>query len=522
MEITADSKKTLHPLEVRVLKTYKPGDRLSTAKLCSDLGFVEGQANQVYAWLTAKQFAQDIERKAFHVYELTPLGKSWLEQGTPEERLTAYLEKHGPELIPALCSALGLLQKDIGSAFGRLSKDGVLAMTEDKKIKLLDRSKDTLSVKIHALLKRIHDAGGTIEEYQLSQDELAVANGIAKKRGAGDAALKLTERETVVWTLQEQALAIKEELASMPDQEEIGAVTQEILASGKWKEASFRPYTITNRTTRIIPGRHNSYVQFLERVKDKLVSLGFEEFDGSLVETEFWNGDALFMPQFHSARDIHDVYYVADPTHADTIDEPYFSRVAQTHENGGATGSRGWAYTFDRTFSRRLLLRSQGTVLSAHQLPNAHVPGKYFGIARCFRYDKVDATHLSDFYQTEGIVLGEHVSLRTLLGFLEMFAVEIAGAKDVKYVPGYFPFTEPSIEVHIKHPVLGWFELGGAGIFRPEVTEPLGVRVPVLAWGIGIDRMALMALGLNDLRELFSCDIENVRLRRTMMRGNHA
>jgi phenylalanyl-tRNA synthetase alpha chain len=161
-----------------------------------------------------------------------------------------------------------------------------------------------------------------------------------------------------------------------------------------------------------------------------------------------------------------------------------------------------------------LILRSQGTVLSAKTLPEAKVPGKYFGIVRCFRHDQVDATHLSDFYQTEGIVLGEEVNLRTLLGFLEMFAEELAGASDVKYVPGYFPFTEPSVEVHIKHPVLGWFELGGSGIFRPEVTKPLGVDVPVLAWGLGIDRMALMQLGLDDLRELFSTDIENVRLRR--------
>ncbi len=127
----------------------------------------------------------------------------------------------------------------------------------------------------------------------------------------------------------------------------------------------------------------------------------------------------------------------------------------------------------------------------------------------------MDATHLSDFYQTEGIVLGKNVNLRTLLGFLEMFAVEVAGAKEVKYVPGYFPFTEPSIEVHIKHPVLGWFELGGSGIFRPEVSSSLGVEVPVLAWGIGIDRMALMALGLNDLRDLFCSDLESVRMRRS-------
>ena len=220
------------------------------------------------------------------------------------------------------------------------------------------------------------------------------------------------------------------------------------------------------------------------------------------------------MPQFHAARDIHDVYRIKNPTHAKEIEEPYLSNVRASHENGGASGSRGWNYSFDNEFTRRLILRSQGTVLSAHQLHKAEVPGKYFGIARCFRYDKVDATHLSDFYQTEGIIAGKDVSLRDLLGILKMFATEIAGAEEVKYVPGYFPFTEPSIEVHIKHPVLGWFELGGSGIFRPEVTRAMGLDCPVLAWGIGIDRMALMALGLNDLRQLFCEDIEQVRLRK--------
>jgi phenylalanyl-tRNA synthetase alpha chain len=262
-------------------------------------------------------------------------------------------------------------------------------------------------------------------------------------------------------------------------------------------------------------GRHNPYSEFLEGVKDKLVSLGFEEFDGSLVETEFWNCDALFMPQFHSARDIHDVYHVDNPKKAKEIQQPYLDQVAEAHKNGWKTGSRGWGYNFDKEFTKRLILRSQGTALSAKTLPKAKIPGKYFGIARCFRYDKVDATHLSDFYQTEGIVIGEDVNFKTLLGLLKMFAEEVAGATEVMYVPGYFPFTEPSIEIHIKHPVLGWFELGGSGILRPEVTEPLGVHVPVIAWGLGIDRMALMSLGLNDLRELFTSNIESVRLRRS-------
>ena len=152
-------------------------------------------------------------------------------------------------------------------------------------------------------------------------------------------------------------------------------------------------------------------------------------------------------------------------------------------------------------------------MLSAKQLPKAKVPGTYFGVVRCFRYDKVDATHLSDFYQTEGIVLGEDVNLRTLLGLLKIFAEEMAGAKESKFVPAYFPFTEPSVEVHMKHPKLGWMELGGSGIFRPEVTRPMGVDVPVLAWGLGIDRMAMVSMGINDIRDLFTPDLETVRLR---------
>ena len=193
--------------------------------------------------------------------------------------------------------------------------------------------------------------------------------------------------------------------------------------------------------------------------------------------------------------------------------QKFLDPVADAHEHGGRTGSRGWGYRFDRDFTRRLILRSQGTVLSAKALAGAAVPGKYFGVVRCFRYDDVDATHLADFYQTEGIVLGEQANLRTLLGLLELFAKEVAKATEVRFEPGYFPFTEPSVEAWVKHPQLGWFELGGAGIFRPEVTDPMGVDVPVLAWGLGIDRMALLSLGLDTVRELFAEDIERVRTR---------
>lgn len=507
--------KNLHPLEIKVLLKYSDKDELTSEKLIKELDYKEGHANQAFSWLGGKELLKETGRVAHTYYEITDMGKALAKDGTVEERVVSLLKDSGAKTLPEIASALKIENKDIGSAFGQLAKDGILKMNAEKKAEYTGAALPARIAVASGLLKMAESStNGHIDKKDLSKEQQDVIATLAKKRGATDSPFKIIERETVTYKLVPEAAEVKAELEKAGvTGNEIGEITPKMLASGEWKNGTFRGYNISLQPARIIPGRTNPYVQFLESVKDKLCSLGFQEFDGPLVETEFWNGDALFMPQFHAARDIHDVYRIKNPTHAKSIEEPYLSNVARVHENGGDSGSRGWDYKFDREFTRRLILRSQGTVLSAHQLHKAEVPGKYFGIARCFRYDKVDATHLSDFYQTEGIVIDEEVNLRTLLGFLKMFATEIAGATEVKYVPGYFPFTEPSVEVHIKHPVLGWFELGGSGIFRPEVTKAMGIDVPVLAWGIGIDRMALMALGLNDLRELFCEDIERVRQR---------
>ena len=508
--------KNLHPLEIKVLLNYTEKDELSSEKLQNELNYKEGHANQAFSWLGGKNLLSVTSRTPHTFYEITDLGRDYAKNGTPDEKIIAFVKANGAKTLPEIAAGAGLEQKDVGSAFGQLSKDGVLKMNAEKKAEYTGAEIPSRITIAKSLFERAAASeNGQIDNATLSDEEKKVIGAFAKKRGAADSPFKIIERESVFYRLSEHFKEVVSALKSAGiTGEEIGALDSKMLASGEWKKGTFRGYNISIPPARIIPGRTNPYVQFLEHVKDKLCSLGFQEYDGPLVETEFWNGDALFMPQFHAARDIHDVYRIKNPTHAKTIEEPWLSNVANTHKNGGNTGSRGWNYDFDHEFTRRLVLRSQGTVLSAHQLHKAEIPGKYFGIARCFRYDKVDATHLSDFYQTEGIIAGEDVNLRTLLGMLEMFAKEVAGATEVKYVPGYFPFTEPSVEVHIKHPVLGWFELGGAGIFRPEVTKAQGVDVPVLAWGMGIDRMALMALGLNDLRELFSENIEEVRLRK--------
>jgi phenylalanyl-tRNA synthetase alpha chain len=505
----------LHPLEIKVLLRCAPGEVVTHARLAGELGYNQGQANQALSWLSAKGYVTETARSTRTFFELTDLGRQALEKGTGEERILRLLAAEGPLALPELARKLGLDRKDVGSAFGALSKDGAVVMDGEKRAALAGGA--AAAPARLAVTRRLMEqaAAGPLDERELSAEEKAVVGSLARKRAAGSSLFRLVEREEVTWTVTAAGGEARGRLEKAgATGEEAGALTPEMLKSGEWKDTAFRRYNINVPPSRVLLGRKNPYCLFLERLKDKLASLGFEEFDGPLVETEFWNGDALFMPQFHSARDIHDVYHLKDPTHARSIEQPYLDQVAATHENGWKTGSRGWGYRFDRTFTRRLILRSQGTVLSAKTLPHAKVPGKYFGVVRCFRYDRVDATHLSDFYQTEGIVLGEEVNLRTLLGLLKMFAEEVAMAREVKYVPGFFPFTEPSVEVHIKHPTLGWFELGGSGIFRPEVTEPLGITVPVLAWGLGIDRMAMVSMGLHDIRDLFTYTMEDVRTRR--------
>ncbi|MGP1437547.1 MAG: phenylalanine--tRNA ligase subunit alpha [Treponema sp.] len=508
--------KNLHPLEIKVLTNLKKHTQLSASLLIDHLKFKEGHANQAFSWLNMKNLIKETKRIKHVFYELTEVGASYAKNGMPESRLISFLEKQKKIKLPDITTALSITFKEAGAAFSFLSKEGAVKMDEEKNVVFIrELQSKKLSIIDSLFNKVLKNEEHVLKDEELTNEEKEVILSIAKKRGANDVPFKIVERDEIFYEFTPLANEVTKALEKAGiTGEEAGQLTQEMLKTEEWKSKTFRAYNINLPPARMLLGRTNPYVDFLESVKDKLVGMGFEEFDGPLVETDFWNSDALFMPQFHAARDIHDVYYIKNPTHAASIEEPYLTRVSQIHKDGGNTGSRGWNYEFDKDFTRRLILRSQGTVLSAKQLRNAKVPGKYFGIARCFRSDKVDATHLSDFYQTEGIVLGENVNLKTLLGILKIFAVEIAGATEVKYVPGYFPFTEPSIEVHIKHPVIGWFELGGSGIMRPEVTKAMGIDVPVLAWGIGIDRMALMALKLNDLRELFSNDIENVRLRR--------
>jgi len=293
---------------------------------------------------------------------------------------------------------------------------------------------------------------------------------------------------------------------------EVAELTPALLKTKIWKEVKFKPYNVEVTGKKIYPGKMHPYFRFILEIRQRLVELGFKEMEGPLIETEFWNFDALFQPQDHPARDWFSTFRLSYPKYGRLPKREIVERVKATHENGWKTGSKGWRYKWSYEKASRLMPRAHDTCLSARTLANLpEIPGKYFAIAKCFRPDVIDANHFIEFNQVEGIILDESLNFKNLLGMLEMFAKEFANAKKVRFVPAYFPFTEPSCELLAEHPKLGWVEMGGAGIFREEVTLPLGVKVPVIAWGLGIDRFAMFKLGINDIRYLFTRDLEWLR-----------
>ena len=510
---TTSTLESLHPLEIKVLTAFGQSDQaISDTHLLEATGLEASQLSMAIGWLLTKSLLQLSSEHITAVVSLSETGQRYQQSSCPPEWILSSIqeghERGEPVSVKSLQSQ-GLFQPtELSRAIGLLKKDGAIRLVQGGSMEITDTPSPTTQ-SLRALLDQLSKGPQQVESFSPASQSLIRQYAI--KRGNTQEPFRTEDEILRSYALTPAGQTVRT-LVPTHSGEEISQLTPELLKDGSWRQHSFRKYSIGLRPPRLAVGRRHPYREFLDSVKHKLVSMGFQEMRGELVETEFWDMDALYMPQFHPARAIHDVYFVKNPTHAKSIDEPFLSQVADAHEHGGTTGSKGWRYAYDRERAKRLILRSQGTAVSARTLANQpEVPGKYFSIARCFRYDQVDATHATDFFQVEGIVLGPDINFRTLLGLLNLFASEMAQAKEIKFLPAYFPFTEPSVELHVRHPKLGWMELGGAGLFRPEVTIPLGVHVPVIAWGLGLDRMAMVALGIHDIRDLFTSDLEAVR-----------
>lgn len=253
-------------------------------------------------------------------------------------------------------------------------------------------------------------------------------------------------------------------------------------------------------------GKTHPLSKMTKQIKQIFAELGFEEMNGSAIETAFWNFDSLFQPQDHPARELADTFYI-DGEGELPEDKKLVERVKKSHE-------QGWKYKWSENEAKRLVLRTHTTALSARYLAalgNDKTPKKYFAVGRVFRNEATDFKHLAEFHQVEGIIAWENAKFTDLLGILREFYKKL-GFEKIRFVPSYFPYTEPSLQVEVYfEPRKQWLELGGAGIFRPEVSQPLCGIYPVLAWGLSLERPLMMLMELEDIRTFYKNDLEWLR-----------
>ncbi len=411
-------------------------------------------------------------------YVLTEEGKKHLQHGLPEKRLLDML-KAGP--------------MEMGVATKKLGHDFVIALQWCKKYKCVNIVNGKL-----ILVKE------NVREIDEQSKEL---NSLANGKEPSSGMLETLVQRKLVKIDREDIVKQAEKLVG----KEITNLSTDLIKTGMWKKVHLKPYNVESAGKVLHIGKQQPYNRFLSQVRRKLVEMGFKEMSGPTIELEFWNFDALFQPQNHPSRDWTQTYSLKQPKEGTLPDKALVDKVRAAHENGGRTGSTGWGYKWDPKKAAKLMPRAHGTAISARMLTQCEVPGKYFTISRCYRPDIIDATHGVEFNQTDCIVIDESLNFRSLLGILKEFAAEFAGADKVKFLPDYYPFTEPSVQMSAKHPELGWIELGGAGIFREELTKPLGIDATVIACGLGIDRLAMFKLGITDIRNLFSQNLDLLR-----------
>ncbi|KAK8048290.1 tRNA synthetase class II core domain-containing protein [Apiospora phragmitis] len=299
-------------------------------------------------------------------------------------------------------------------------------------------------------------------------------------------------------------------------------LTAEMLASGSWKTATFKPYNFEA----LGADQHAGALHPLGKVRGEFrqifFEMGFAEMPTSqFVESGFWNFDTLFVPQQHPARDLQDTFYISDPKTADRPGpenaddkrnyQEYFENVREVHEKG-KYGSIGYRYPWAEDESLRLVLRTHTTSTSASMLyklasesrNGQSPPVRYFSIDRVFRNESVDATHLCEFHQVEGVIGDYGLTLGGLMEFMQIF-FEKMGVTNLKFKPAYNPYTEPSMEIFSFHQGLNkLIEIGNSGMFRPEMLEAMGLPsdYKVYGFGLSLERPTMIKYGISNIREL--------------------
>jgi phenylalanyl-tRNA synthetase alpha chain len=490
-----------------LLAIQRLGGKTSVEQVINETELSDAAIMRAALTLQEKKLVQIKERKQT-IAKLNKEGKLYAENQLPERRILEMLYEKGGETkitnisqeadIPrnAIHLALGWLVQKNWAAINKEKNTVVLTQYSraqkpskgnDEKLLTLLAERDT--VHVEELDKNLQHAVDTLKRRKLIE---------TKERSTYE--LELTKEG---WKLVKKGLEVAEEISQL---------TPELIITKQWRETKLRKFDVTASGPTVYPGKIHPLQQIIQRAREIFLEMGFTEIRGPLVETAFWNFDALFQPQDHPAREMMDTFYLANPKAGKLPSKNIVDAVAKVHENGWITGSKGWSYKWSHEEAKRLVLRTHTTAetikyLSQHKKP----PIKVFSVDRVYRNEQVTYKNIPEFHQIEGIVVDKTVTLKDLMGTLKTFYARF-GLKKVQFWSCYFPYTEPSAQAMVYHPKLKrWIELCGMGIFRPEVVAPMGIKYPVLAWGGGLERLAMIELGLDDIRLLYGNRLEWIR-----------
>ena len=452
----------LHEIEKKIISSLKINENQTPEQLEESTKLSSDQIRRGIEWLRLKEIINVNETQKIF-YRLGKNGLESLENGLPEKRLLQLLFD-GPRNITDL-------QKELGPVFGPsigLARKNNWIETNNNEISLKNKPDKIPGEK-------------TIEIIQKEKTSIDVLD------------------KTEIEYLQKRPDFLEEEI------EKIKEIS--LSESSKNIQVSELPVGIDveAKVPQTFMGRTHPLKDTIDEIREIFVTLGFSEIIGNMTQSSFWNFDALFTPQDHPAREMQDTFYLDGISSKKIATPEQIKKVSASHKNN-------WKYSWDIRESQKMVLRTHTTCVTIKHLAETKPDeARFFSLGRVFRNEKVSYKHLVEFNQIEGVVIGKDATLRNLMGIQREFYKRI-GITKIKFWPTFFPYTEPSLQTMVYNDRLGkWVELFGMGIFRPEVTKPLGITKPVLAWGGGIERIAMLKYGLDDVREFYNNNLDWLR-----------
>jgi len=489
---------SLSPIERKILPHI---EEKNLSEICKKSNLDKVSAVRALEYLKNKKIINILTKKKVMV-EIGVNGALYKKKGLPERRLLNLLDEKRILKLEDAKKQSRLSEDEFKASIGALKRKALIELNKGKII--FSAKKEEISKKSleESLIESL-----PIEQDSLTPEQTHALKSLQNRRDI----VQIKEEKTI--EIEATELGKKLIRGGTKGQELIEQVTPETLKKDSaWKGKKFRRYDVAYPVPLMSGGKRHFVNQAIDYARRIWTDMGFKEMSGDLTMSSFWNFDALFTPQDHPVREMQDTFFLDKKT--ELPDKNLVKKVKEAHEKG-VGGSKGWRYSWDEKEAKRLVMRTHTTCLSAQtlaKLKKEEIPVKFFAIGKCFRNEAVDWSHSFEFNQTEGIVVDKNANFKHLLGYLKQFFKKM-GFEKVRFRPAYFPYTEPSVEIDFWNSEKRvWLELGGAGIFRPEVTIPLlGEWVPVLAWGPGFDRILMDYYNVKDLRELYKNDITKLR-----------